>query len=274
MRKVVGRVKKTVVRVVALDMIFLLLLIVAGAFSGVLSEIIYVSAYLVPLAVFPWLSRGNALMKLSPRMKRTDILLCLPLIAPTLGATVGLSALVSYLLSFAGMGGTEMLTGAFFELLILHVLLPAVLEEALFRYVHLSLIAPYSRKSAVLISALIFAVAHCNVAQIPYAFVAGIVFAVLDLACGSILPSVVLHLLNNLASVFWLWDVSAPVFRVPFIVAVAALSVLSLGLVVILRRRYAKETLFMFDKNDTISATREVWVFVAVCLALAVGALF
>lgn len=265
--------KKTVVRVVALDLVFLLLLIIAGAFSGALSEIIYIGAYAVPIAAFFWISRGEEKYKLTLWIGRTDGALCLPLVAPTVAITVGLSALFAFLFSLVGVESAEPLTGSLFELLILHALLPAVLEEALFRYVPLSLIAPHSRRSAILISALLFAFAHCSVTQIPYAFFAGMIFAALDLACGSILPSVVLHLLNNVASVLWLWDVSAPVFRAPFVAIAAVLSVLSVASVVIFRTRYAKWSSFLFDKDDKIDTTREVWIFVFVCLVLAVGAL-
>lgn len=265
--------KKTVVRVVALDMIFLLLLTVAGAFSGVPSDIIYIAAYLLPLAAFPWLTRGEKREKLLLTASVGDMALWLPLIAPTISVTVGLSALVTYLMSLAGMGGTEVLTGSVFELLILHALVPAILEEALFRYVPLTLTAPYSKRSAVIVSALLFAVAHCNIAQLPYAFVAGIIFAAVDIAVGSILPSFVMHLLNNVASVFWLWDVSAESFRLPFVVTILILSAISVVLVAVFRRRYAEKTSFLVDKTDKISTSREVWLFALVCIALAVGSL-
>ena len=265
--------KKTVVRVVALDMIFLLLLTVSGAFSGVPSDILYIAAYLLPLAAFPWLTKGEKGEKLLSAASAGDMALCLPLVAPTISITIGLSALVTYLLSFAGIGGTEALTGPVFELLILHALVPAVLEETLFRYVPLTLIAPYSKRSAVIVSALLFAVAHCNLAQLPYAFVAGIIFAVIDIAVGSIIPSVVMHLLNNVASVFWLWEVSAQSFRLPFAVSILIVSVISVVLVIVFRRRYAEKTSFLVDKTDKISTSREVWLFALVCTALAVGSL-
>ncbi len=263
--------KKTVVRVVALDMLFLLLLTVAGAFSGVPSEIIYIAAYLLPLALFPLFAKGERRERIKLLPSGSDALLCLPLIAPTITLTIGLSALTSYLMSLGGMGGAESLDGSLFELLILHALLPAVLEEALYRYVPLTLIAPYSKRSALIISALLFAVAHCNIAQMPYAFVAGIIFAALDLFTGSILPSVALHLLNNLASVFWMWDVSAPTFRAPFIALMLALTAVSVALVAIFHRRYLKKVSFLVDTGDKIRIACEVWLFCAVCLALAVG---
>ena len=265
--------KKMVVRVVAIDLLFLALLIVSGALSGVLSEIVYIAAYLLPLSLFIWFARGEERVRLTVGISRADAALFLPLIAPTIAITVGLSALTAFVTSLVGIGGGEVLTGSIFELIILHALLPAVLEEALFRYVPLSVISPHSKRSAIVVSALLFAVAHCNVEQMPYAFVAGVIFAVIDLSCGSVLPSVVLHLLNNLAGVLWLWDASAETFRLPFIVSVAALAVISIAMVVIFRGRYAKKASFLLDKNDKISIPPQAFVFIVVCLLLAVGAL-
>ena len=265
--------KKTVACVVALDLIFLLVILISGSLYGMLSDAIYFAAYLLPLIAFSWLAKGEKKISFSLRISRTDALMCLPLIAPTIGVTIGLSALASLLLSFCGAGTTEPLTGELFELLILHALLPAVLEEALFRYVPLTLITPHSKKSAVIISALLFAVAHCNISQMPYAFAAGVVFAVLDLAMGSLFPSLLLHLLNNVVSVFWLWDVSAPVFRLPLTISLVTLTFISVALVVIFRGRYTKKVTFLVDKDDKISIAPQVFVFVTVCMALAIGAL-
>ena len=103
--------KKTVVRVVALDMIFLLFIVLSSIFSGALSDLLYFGAYLVPLGAFAWISKGEVREKLSLGIKARDAVMCLPLIAPVIGVTIGLSALVSLLLSFAGVGSAEPLTG-------------------------------------------------------------------------------------------------------------------------------------------------------------------
>jgi membrane protease YdiL (CAAX protease family) len=271
---VVGRVKKTVVRVVALDLIFLLLLLASGAADGLLSELIYITAFIVPLLLFLWFKRGEPQTKLSFGIDGESAALLLPLIPLVIGITMGLSAIVSLLGSAIGIGGQDPLGGSIFELIILHALLPAVLEEALFRYVPLTLIAPHSRRSAVLISAILFSAAHCDLVTFLYAFAAGILFALIDLSCQSILPSVVLHFLNNLASVFWLWEVSAPAFRLPFVITIAILCVAAIAVVIIFRARYAKKCAFLAQKDDKINTQREVFVFFAVCLLLAVGALF
>jgi hypothetical protein len=82
-----------------------------------------------------------------------------------------------------------------------------------------------------------------------------------------------MHLLNNVASVFWLWEVSAQSFRLPFVVSALVLSAISAVVVAIFHRRYAEKMSFLVNKTDKISAPREVWLFAFVCTALAVGSL-
>jgi membrane protease YdiL (CAAX protease family) len=271
---VVGRVKKTVVRVVAIDLIFLLLLLASGAVDGPLSELIYITAFIVPLLLFLWFKRGEPQTKLSFGIDGESTALLLPLIPLVIGITMGLSGIVSLLGSAVGIGGQDPLGGSIFELIILHALLPAVLEEALFRYVPLTLIAPHSKRSAVIISAILFAAAHCDLAQMPYAFAAGVIFAALDLASGSILPSVILHLVNNTVSVLWLSQTASSAFRLPFVVCLGVLVAVSAVLVLIFRGRYAEKASFLLNKGDRIGTAREVWVFFAVCIALAIAHCF
>lgn len=77
--------------------------------------------------------------------------------------------------------------------------LPAVLEETVFR----GIIAGNFRRSGwgtaatVLISGAMFSLFHTNPAQTVYQFVCGVCFALVALRCGSILPTVVSHFLNN-----------------------------------------------------------------------------
>ena len=54
---------------------------------------------------------------------------------------------------------------------------------------------------AIILSALLFGVVHGNPAQIPFAFVLGLVMGWLFYATGSLLPSMLLHFINNMSSV-------------------------------------------------------------------------
>lgn len=75
-----------------------------------------------------------------------------------------------------------------------------ILEELLFRGViegHL-LNKGWAPKWAILVSALIFGVIHGNPAQIPFAFLIGLLFGWLYYRTGSVLPGIAGHIINNL----------------------------------------------------------------------------
>ena len=81
--------------------------------------------------------------------------------------------------------------------LILLAFLPAANEEILCRGF---LFGSYSRTSAVrgiFLSALIFGLFHMNFNQMPYAFLLGIIFALMNAATGSLLTSMLMHFLLN-----------------------------------------------------------------------------
>ena len=74
---------------------------------------------------------------------------------------------------------------------------PAFAEEFLFRGVFYTNLRPYGRTQAILISSLLFALMHQNIAQLFYTFVAGIAMALMYELTGSIWCSVIYHLINN-----------------------------------------------------------------------------
>ena len=78
----------------------------------------------------------------------------------------------------------------------------AVLRVLLHRFVTPGEAQHRSRQAwmAIAISALLFAVVHMNPAQIPYAFVMGLFFGWMYWRTGSIIPSVVAHVVNNSVS--------------------------------------------------------------------------
>lgn len=81
---------------------------------------------------------------------------------------------------------------------------PALVEELLFRKVILNSLAPYGKKFAIVISAILFSLMHCNPSQFLHAFIAGLIFGWLAVKTKSVLPSMIIHLLNNSLSVFYL----------------------------------------------------------------------
>ena len=80
-----------------------------------------------------------------------------------------------------------------------------VIEEIVFRGgITRALLKQYSPWKAILISAAFFGIFHINPAQIPSAFIAGIVFAWIYYKTDNIIPCCLIHILNNSLAVYGL----------------------------------------------------------------------
>ena len=78
---------------------------------------------------------------------------------------------------------------------------PAFVEEFLFRGVVLSNLLPYGRTTAIVGSALLFGLMHQNIQQFFYTTVAGLVLGWIYVRTQSIWPCVLMHFFNNFQSV-------------------------------------------------------------------------
>ena len=85
----------------------------------------------------------------------------------------------------------------FFLLLVVLALLPALLEEIIFRGFLLKGLQVFGTAGAVLICGGLFSLYHQNPAQTLYQFCCGAAFALLVVRAGSILPTMLAHFLNN-----------------------------------------------------------------------------
>lgn len=76
-------------------------------------------------------------------------------------------------------------------------ILPAILEEILFRKVMLEGAKKHGTTFAIVFTALMFGVIHMNIPQAVNAMLIGIVFAYVTIKTGTILPAMILHGINN-----------------------------------------------------------------------------
>lgn len=84
-------------------------------------------------------------------------------------------------------------------------IMPAIVEESIFRGV---ILRSFSQKSAwkgILISSALFALMHGSAQQTVYQFVVGVILGLVAIKSNSILPSMILHMLNNLISLGFLF---------------------------------------------------------------------
>lgn len=222
-----------------IDLLFLLILSFSGMTHGILSEVIYYGAFLIPIGLglyFIRLVGADKTENIKPLgLTRVKTLSFIPLIFPILTAIFAISLLTSLIMGGLGFTDSTELNEALPLAILLHAVLPAVLEEALFRYIPLKLTLHHSPRWAVILSSLIFSLVHANLFRIPYAFAAGIAFALVDIMAGSILPSVILHVLNNTVSIIL---IRYPEGGVCFSAAMLLLSVISLVIIIIKKKDY------------------------------------
>ncbi len=95
---------------------------------------------------------------------------------------------------------TLAVSGSFlWESIVVYALLPAVVEEALFRGCIFRGIK--SKKTAIIVSSVVFALLHMNFNQMCYALVMGLLFAVLVVLTDNLSFTIIIHMLFNLFNV-------------------------------------------------------------------------
>ncbi len=266
--------KKEINLLTAVYLAFLLLLFVPSLFDGVLSIAVYIIAFLLPLLIGIYASKekdGKLITSEYLTVSREGALLSLPIIFPTVLLVFGLSYLTS-LLIYVSTGSVDSLElGANLFLAIAeHALIPAVLEELLFRYLPLRILGKRSPRVTVLISAVFFAFIHHSFFSIPYAFVAGVVFMVLDLMAESVIPSMVIHFINNLLSVIWVFYSGTVEFSAAFFGILVGLALISAVFIIIYRKRYANGVARAFLAGEKYEPSYEPLLFIIPSLFIAV----
>ena len=255
--------KKAINTLVLANLAFLLLHAISGMLEGPLSEALYLLAFILPVALALIICGERAELSLL-RIKRSDILLTLPVVPITVITVIGISALTTLIMGAFGIENEVVLEGGFFEAALRYALLTAVLEELIFRYLPMRLLAHRSPRAALLLSSLFFSLVHCDLFQMPYALFAGAVFMILDLAANSVIPSLVIHFLNNLLAVAFHFYADSEAVLISMIASVSLLAIVGVGVVALRRRRYIGLFRAVSSRGDFSLADASA----ALCLAI------
>ena len=268
---------------VAADMTFLLLLALSGSAMGIASEILYYLAFIIPIVMMlnyayktsenaHTLQKQNEIIsdiKKSFSLSRGALKISLPLIFPSVLLTLFVSLIISLTLASFGFENASDISSPFAIALITHALVPAVLEELLFRFAPIALLSD-NKKTALILSSVMFAFAHVSLFQIPYAILAGFILCALYLATGSILPSMVLHFINNAISLISIYGIISDGL---IILILASLSLISAAFIFAYRRSIAaslKQTL----SGKKLELSYHPLFFIITSLVLAISSLF
>lgn len=166
-------------------------------------------------------------------------------------------------------------------------LTPALVEEFAFRGIIMGTLRRYSDPLAVLISAALFGIMHGNFVQIPFAFCVGLVLGFVDVKTNSLLPSIIIHFLNNGFSVLFSVLYTSGILDDELFNYIDALTmIVLLGVSIILFASLIKKNkeLFSFEKKTEVIPFREsvktvctsptMIIFVCFCMLEALLMLF
>ena len=267
--------------VTLIDVIFVILLMMSGAYSGLIAESVYCLAFAIPIAIGFYASKGLRIKReeiaglaeppetvLGFDRRRTTRLL--PLIAPVVLTVLLVSLLTTFVLSLFGVEAAQVEDRGLVTMIVAHALAPALLEEALFRYIPMKLLLPYSKRTCIIYSALCFALIHCSFSQMPYAFIAGALFMMIDVAFDSVWPSVILHFVNNLTSVLMMKYCTDFVSTFVFLSAILLLCAVSFFFIFKKKKEYKNMLVGVWEKGEDFSMTYAPLALVAICEYVAV----
>ena len=77
------------------------------------------------------------------------------------------------------------------------ILIGPLAEELIYRGLILTLLRPFGKWLAVLMSAILFGMMHGNIPQMSSAFASALVMGIVAVQCGSIVPTLIIHICNN-----------------------------------------------------------------------------
>ncbi len=260
--------KRAIRLLIAAYLVFLVLLAFSGMLGGILSDAVYLLAFAVPIALALTLNKDEE--KTTPKIKlgKEGFLLFLPTAAPILTGVLALSLLTSFILGLLGYEDTTAIEGNIFSAMLSYALITPLFEEALFRYLPMRLLAHHSRRSAVVVSALCFSLVHCDLFRIPYAFLAGAAFMLVDIMCDSVLPSFIIHVVNNAMAVLLLFYPESLVLSVTYIAVLCILCAVS-AFVIFKRRELYKAGIKRALQHDSLDG-----IFDISLVAIAIPTLF
>ena len=173
--------------------------------KGILTQAIMIPAQLagqVMMGIYLWKAGYISTQKATWSPVSAGYLSCSALVILTAGFAVSaLTGLLDWIPNIMEQS-FDILQSGWGGILAISIIGP-VLEELLFRgAITKALLQQYSPAKAILIAAFLFGVFHINPAQILPAFLIGILLAWTFYKTGSLIPCILMHILNNSLSVY------------------------------------------------------------------------
>ena len=158
--------------------------------------------------------------------------------------------------------------------LIIYALIPAVVEEFVFRGVILGLYSKVDVRAGILISSLFFALLHFNPGSVLYGFLFGVIFALVKLSTENILYTMIMHFLFNGVNVLLSYVNLESVPTVAVVIFIVAITTIFIILLFGLVKDFVQTSVNLPSMTNGRKyamhrlITKEGYVTLAVCLTV------
>lgn len=88
-------------------------------------------------------------------------------------------------------------------LFLMLAVIPALVEEFVYRGAILHALKDYGTGMAIIISAVLFGLGHFSLSTTPFAFLSGLIFGFITIKSQSLIPTVLIHILNNTYAIIY-----------------------------------------------------------------------
>ena len=242
--------------------------------TDLISSICYAFSFLFPVVFFYIISKkaNSQPMRLSLGLSKENAVLSTLVIVFLGTAVCHTCSYVNSILFPIPQSAYSMLetsVGGGYELVLMFIstaIIPAFVEELLFRGMVLSNLRPYSETGAILASALLFGLMHQTPFQFFYTTGVGIVLGLVYVKTGTIWSSILLHFFNNFVSVLQTYLSDKPNERVGesvyniitiFIILIGLLCGMLLAVKVLIKRKEKVKKLGVYGQFDDAVQRKE-----------------
>lgn len=147
--------------------------------------------------------------------------------------TIGVSIVPDEIVNNSGFDTSYVYNGSFIGMLIAVGLLGPIYEEIAFRYFVFHNANRINTIVAIIVSSLVFGIAHGNIVQGTYAAIYGIIFVIIDIKNKSIIPSIIMHITINTLSMLTILGTTSIGLLIIYSVALTAAIIASVASFVI-----------------------------------------
>ena len=268
--------KKELSKLVFADCLFMFFLALSSFFTNIFGSIFYGVAFVLPVCLLLIPSKKaegeEDDYKINVIGSKRAIKLSAAFCFPTVLIIILFSFLTSLLIQLLGLGAEASAhEGNILYVVLVYALAPAIFEEMLFRYIPIRKLGAYSPKLAVIYSAILFSLVHANILQMPYALVGGLILAAIDVAADSVLPSMIIHFINNVLSLLWEREGESTLFVIIFFSSLLLLSAISVAYIIIKRKSVKAEFSKIFTDKSKFIFTYPFGVFLFVMIFMAIA---